>query len=196
MNKSMKRWSIFSLAVCFSLAMTSCGNDSKDGSSNVSVYESPAQYEYEVSNLNIAVGVRDYCFIGYVTSDGVTDYNSGEEFPMTNFQVQILEPVKGNLKDEISLVKWGGLLKDQNVIQITEDDVMLEKGKYYAFTCSARDDGQIDCSGINSSVELESGINADNLDQSKIVSEFEDAYANEVIPDNYIDDGYKSVYEE
>ncbi|MFT3952712.1 MAG: hypothetical protein QM689_12370 [Oscillospiraceae bacterium] len=37
---------------------------------------------------------------------------------------------------------------------------------------------------------------ADNLDQSKVVATFKDAYAHQIFPDDYKDDGYKSIYEE
>lgn len=150
------------------------------------------------SDLRQVVGVKNYVFVGYVKEihDYMTEKNSREfpqvivdcDEPMTECVVEVIKNIKGNLTEgtTFSFYKGGGVVDSREYIELYENDLMPEVGKYYVFSGYAHEDGTVTGGGVNGTIELEEGITADNLAQSENYKKYVDAVANEILP--YIPD--------
>lgn len=144
-----------------------------------------------LSDPREVVGVSEYVFVGYIqdTHDYYTEKSSRKfpeivdyySLPFTECEVKIVASIKGNLKEnaEFSYYKVGGITQSRRYIALDENDILPEKEKFYVFTGIAHADGTM--TG-GETIELEEGINAKNLEQSKIYQTYIDAYENQIIP--------------
>lgn len=159
----------------------------------------PTEIKYIHSNTTVntddpreVIGSQAYVFVGLVeeTHDYMTEKNKREfpqividaDVPHTECVVKVIKNIKGNLAENItfSFFKVGGTSEDLEYIQLYENDLIPTVGKYYIFTGYAHQDGTVTGGGPNGTIELESGINADNLESSKLYQEYVDAAENQV----------------
>ncbi len=158
------------------------------------MYGVSASFVYNIHDPREAVGICDYVFVGKVISyDGVRYRHPTTEsagFPYTDYSVQVEDNIKGKLitNEPIHIVKEGGVTQDGKRIYIYENDEMPETGKKYVFLCYAQSDGSLLVSGPESNVPVS--------DDSAVVTRYEDAYKNEIIPELAEEERYHSVYEE
>lgn len=156
------------------------------------IYYIHSDVAHNTDNPRENVGVQTYVFVGYVeeTHDYMTEKHQ-REFPTiitdldtetTECNVRVIKNIKGNLQEgsTFSFYKDGGISKDRKYIVMHRNDLIPENGKYYIFMGFAHEDGTVTGGGENGTIELESGINAENLENSKLYQEYVDAVENQV----------------
>lgn len=157
------------------------------------VYHIHCDTAYNPDDPREVIGSQAYVFVGFVeeTHDYMTEKYT-RQFPeriklsdraKTECVVKVIKNIKGELKEgsSFSFYKGGGISENRQYIELYNDDLMPEVGKYYIFTGYAHEDGTVTGGGPNGTIELESGINDENLEGSKIYLEYVDAYENQVI---------------
>ena len=111
-------------------------------------------YAFDVSNPDLVVAFRDYVVVGRIDeyvgtrypdslSDPQGDYRVDIRAPQTDYEVTILEVIKGNLKagQKVPITKNGGIAKDKSrVILDGEGDFLPEVGGVYIFVVSVYPD--------------------------------------------------------
>lgn len=157
------------------------------------VYTPAADRDVNLDDPREVVGVSSYVFVGKVeeTYDyysqktkrqfpEIVDYFGGE---FTECRVKIVADIKGNLTigNVFSYYKVGGINKSRTCIVLEEGDILPENSKYYIFTGGAHADGTM-TGGMT--IPLESNINEDNLDESKIYQQYLDAFDSQILPKN------------
>ncbi|MFJ7467253.1 cell surface protein [Peribacillus frigoritolerans] len=198
--------------VSLSLIVSACSNSKKDVNSedkkNLKVIQMDGTFAVDVDDPNETVGDADYVFIGRVdedvdtlykdpvtikTSDGTKEVST----PYTNYQVTVLQNIKGDLVTDTSIPiqKAGGINEDGSSVVLYEDDALPEEGQSYVFLAYAQDDGSLLVSGPNSneyvegikqdvtSEKMEKGKASLNEKATEVVSEYENAYENEISTD-------------
>ena len=89
-------------------------------------------YVTDFSDPRRLVGAVDNVFVGRVAAQvGATVI---DDEPETQFQVEVLENIKGSLKGDVIVNQQGGVDGEQLVI--VEDDALLLPGKVYVFATS------------------------------------------------------------
>lgn len=160
------------------------------------VYTPSADTDVNLDDPREVVGVKEYVFVGKV--EDVHDYYTEKlkrTFPdiihyydreFTECIVTVVSNIKGELETgkTFSFYKTGGISPDRSCIVLSKNDIMPETGKYYIFTGGAHADGTMTGGGTNGTLELEAGINENNLDESKIYQEYVDAFNNQILPKN------------
>ena len=100
-------------------------------------------YVYDVSNPDLVVAFRDYVLVGRIERYVGTQYTDSPPYHCTNFEVTILEVIKGNLEagQVIPIAKNGGISEDKtHVILNGESDFLPEVGGVYIFIISVCED--------------------------------------------------------
>lgn len=87
------------------------------------------QYAVDVMNDQKLVGWANNVFVGKVISQ--TGTKKLGSMPETQFSVEVLSSIKGNLTGTITVNQQGG--KEDNELILFENDKMLEVGKTYLF---------------------------------------------------------------
>lgn len=114
------------------------------------------------------IGSADYVFVGQVISkdgydyrDPVTIDKDGEMVtltsPYTNYTVQVLENIKGNLMTDrsIPIAKDSGLSEDGSCYVLYENDEFPIENEIYIFYAFAQSDGSLLLAGPNSNIKIE-----------------------------------------
>lgn len=122
----------------------------------------------DVYNQRELIGSADYVFVGEVISkdgydyrDPVTIDRDGEMVtltsPYTNYTVQVLENIKGNLRTDTSIpiAKDGGLSEDGSCYVLYENDEFPAEKELYIFYAYAQQDGSLLLAGPNSNIKIE-----------------------------------------
>lgn len=123
------------------------------------------------------VGTSDYLFLGKVVE------NKGQEewhVPVTKFDVQLTEQLKGNIKeDEVVVYQYGGYEEGEGetVLSLFENDPLLEEDEMYIFAAIEQPDGKLLLVPGYGNHQVESS----NLKNLK--AEFIQALKNEKIPE-------------
>lgn len=162
-------------------------------------------YTYSDTDVNLdnpceVVGVKEYVFVAYVTE--THDYfmeNEKREFPesvknidnpCTECVVKVIKNIKGNLTEgeTFSFYQMAGVTKDRKYIEMEENDLIPEIGKYYILSGVAHSDGIMTGGGKNGTIALESNITEVNLLDSEIYKKYLNAFENQIPPKN------KSLY--
>lgn len=163
---------------------------------NGSLQKTPKEISYITNDSSIntndprkVVGIKTYVFVGLV--EDTYDYfqtKQSHDFPQvikdyehmafTECVVKAVKNIKGNLKEgeSFSFYKVGGTSMDGKTIELCENDLIPEKGKYYIFTGIAHKDGTLTGGGENGTIALENEINADNLADSQVYNKYVKAY--------------------
>lgn len=148
---------------------------------------------YNPYNPREVVGTQAYVFVGFVeeTHDYMTEKYTRKfpeiikksDRPKTECKVKVIKNIKGNLQEGVSFsfYKGGGITEDRKYIELYDNDLIPEVGKYYIFTGYAHEDGTVTGGGPNGTIELESDITAENLESSKLYQEYVDAAENQVL---------------
>lgn len=158
------------------------------------VYTSSADTDVNLDDPREVIGVKEYVFVGKV--EEVHDYYTEKlkrTFPdiihyydreFTECVITIVANIKGELETgkTLSFYKTGGISPDRSCIVLSKNDIMPETGKYYIFTGGAHADGTMTGGGTNGTLELEAGINENNLVESKIYQQYVDAFNNQILP--------------
>lgn len=147
---------------------------------------------YNAGDTRAVVGIYSYVFVGFIeeTHDYMSERFKREfpetikeiDLPMTECKVKIIKNIKGNLRDDVTfpVYKSGGLSKDFMYIEKEQSSIMPEAEKYYIFFEYAHEDGTVTVGDHPGIVEIESGINAENLENSKLYQEYVDAAENQI----------------
>lgn len=164
-----------------------------------------ATYAIDYNNLEEVVGDADYVFVGTISSKENTVYKnpveivdeegkvSEEAIPYTNYTVDVVENIKGNLTTEetIPIQKTGGLSKDKSEYVIYEGDELPVVGQTYIFFTYAQPDGSLLLSGPVSNIGLKEK-NVDAFDSTTAYKEVVEAYKNQMETERQ---RYASMYE-
>ncbi|OGO88071.1 MAG: hypothetical protein A2Y15_04030 [Clostridiales bacterium GWF2_36_10] len=169
---------------------------------SIPIQRARGDFIIDVYNPNEFVGFADYVFIGYVNELVSTEYynpyeRKGKKYstPITNYSITVVKNIKGNLKsnEPIIVQKHGGVYEDKSAIELWEDDELPEKGKMYVFIGITQGNSCLLISGPNSNIPLESNINRSNINDSKIVKQYDEAFINQIV---YERTRLKSIYDE
>ncbi|MGE5398685.1 MAG: hypothetical protein ACM3MK_14265 [Chitinophagales bacterium] len=146
------------------------------------------------------VGISDNVFIGKVISQ-IGNESFIENIPATQFGVEVIDNIKGNLNGTVTVNQEGGeITKDgQRYLILHFNDSLLEPGKTYLFASATGDDvnwhllvpcyGDIPINDNRSISELQASINGYNNgfnDGSEIISlkdRFTNAYQHQILFD-------------
>ncbi len=132
---------------------------------NLEKVEVIADYAIRIDDMREVVGFADYYFIGKVVKKTDTVYKHkvpietmfGTKMvgtPYTKYDIQIIKNIKGELPDNINILKKGGVSEDKKSLILIRHDVLPEVGKTYEFTASTTQNGELLISGENSSNEV------------------------------------------
>lgn len=176
--------------------LLSSGNTTKIDLSTLPVCVMKGDFIYDTDSKEEAVGMADYVFLGEVVSKDGTDYEdavmtedeNGDAIelaaPYTNYSVNVLENVKGELQKDstIKLKKHGGITQDKKSIILFDNDSLPEIGEQYLFLAYAQPDGSLLVSGPNSNV-LDKDVRgySNSEADNNIITEYREAFENEVI---------------
>lgn len=151
-----------------------------------------ANTAYNPNDPKEVIGSQAYVFVGFIeeTHDYMTEKDTREfperikkkDLPRTECVVKVIKNIKGELTEGVSFsfYKGGGISENRKYIELYENDLIPEVDKYYIFTGYAHEDGTVTGGGPNGTIELEEGINAENLESSKLYQEYIDAAENQV----------------
>ena len=153
-----------------------------------------SSYMIDTDDKRAVVGFMDHTFAGAVEKQLRTEQRpKGDLHPMpyTIYTIKVLKNIKGELSttESITVAKYGGLMENKKVIQLSEGDALLEVGKVYIFNMYVTDDGGSIIGGPHCNVMLEDSINAayasgtwdpSILDNSELVKEYEEAFKNQL----------------
>lgn len=165
---------------------------------NLPIQHIRGSFVYDTNDLRQTVGMVDYVFIGTVISNDGTHYENvvimedenGDPHevgtPYTDYTVQVLENIKGNLQIDspIEIVKHGGVNQSRTAVYVFENDTLPYVGETYIFLAYAQPDGSLLISGPASTVYM-NPVNVADAEGTQMpleYSEYMNAYENEIIP--------------
>ncbi|MBJ6361400.1 hypothetical protein ACFOQM_08880 [Paenibacillus sp. GCM10012307] len=117
----------------FGFSNLSKDNDAKNSefivenvdTNNLPIFPIRGSFVYDVNNKNEAVGIVDYVFVGKVVRNGGTIYKNIVTMenengkpkevgtPYTKYSIQVIENIKGKLKNSVDVLKHGGVSQDR-----------------------------------------------------------------------------------
>lgn len=141
-----------------------------------------------LNNPQEFIGFADHVFVGkikeHIGNFPPPDPKNGMPVPYNKYKVEVLENIKGKLKNEVEIVKKGGYKEiDGNKVLIRIDsedmnDYLPEVGKTYIFIASVGDKKFLSIFTSYAHVLLEDFEN--NGEKTKnLVKTYKDAYKNE-----------------
>lgn len=189
------------LALVFSVALIVTGyfvantNLSNVDISKLPVYPMRATFVYDTNNVKEAVGICDYVFIGEVVSCDGTQYKNiitmedenGKPkevgSPYTNYTINVMENIKGELitEESIKITKQGGVSKNRDAVYVFENDELPVANNTYIFLAYAQKDGSLLVSGPNSNVLLNTTGTYSSTSNTEY-TEYKEAVENEINP--------------
>lgn len=193
---------LLSILIILSMAFTGCSsaNGGQSDTSNVDVSSLPiypmrASFVYDTDNMQEAVGICDYVFIGEVVSCDSTEYRniitmedeSGNPkevgSPYTNYTINVIENIKGELTTEQSIIitKQGGISQTQDAVYVFEDDELPVANNTYIFLAYAQEDGSLLVSGPNSNILFDTTATYKTTSNSEY-EKYKNAVENEIVP--------------
>lgn len=128
------------------------------------VYYSCSSYCIDVNSLSATTNHADYVFVGTIAEYADESYKNHEEMtdlngnkvmwgePYTNYQVHVLQSIKGALSGDVTIQKFGGLDQSGEFYIIPEGDIILEEGNTYIFFAYEQNDGSLIVRGKNSTL--------------------------------------------
>ena len=169
-------------------------------------------YMYDTSIPEQAVGISDYVFVAKVNGIARTDYidtgtvelsttgNKKIESPYTVYNIEVVKNIKGELLTSIPIeyMQYGGVSEDGKGYTYIPETGFLETGKYYILLVNTfrEDGGTLETSDKNRIILLEDVENDEDVENSELVKKYEEAYKNEVIPEDFEEeDRYISKYD-
>ena len=156
------------MCTVFMISLMSCAKNSQTTQSLIE-----NMYVIDIYNPAEVAGFADYVFVGFVNEKGNTEYHQNvdssmldgieiEKDPYTNYEITVLENLKGNLKQGamIPIQKEGGLSEDGSRIRLEEGDFLPEMGETLIVFITVQEDGTLLFSGKNDSYRL---LDADHV---------------------------------
>ncbi|MDR0812800.1 MAG: hypothetical protein LBO63_02180 [Oscillospiraceae bacterium] len=137
--------------------------------SGMPVSETHVSYSINVGDVTEVAGFFDYVFVARVVSLDGTEYRwpvtveGGRTvyMPYTHYTIEVLENIKGELRlGEVPFLKGGGLLYDQDIVEVADGDVMPEVDGIYVFYANSDENGVIGSGGAHGNLLL---TEADNV---------------------------------
>ena len=121
---------------------------------------------YDFSSPDLVVEAKDHVLVGRVKKFVGTRHSDSQPAPQTDYDVAILEVIKGNLKvgQEIRITKDGGISEDESAMELfDEKGFMPVVGEVHIFLISVLPDSERTLSivGSHSTVPLENTIVAE-----------------------------------
>ena len=119
------------------IAVTGCG---------AAVPQTAGSWSFDHEDIRKVVGASNHIFVGRVVAvvgrKGIPTSGPGNEFiPQTQFSVEVLENIKGELSGTVTVNQMGGTDASGAVV-VVEGDTLLEVGKTYLLaTWHSSDDG-------------------------------------------------------
>lgn len=189
---------IFAIAVFVSVVMAVTASKGNTPIADIDKNSLPitlirGSFVCDINNVQEMVGLADYVFVATVIHDNGTHYDdilttvdeNGKPidvgFPYTDYTVQIVENIKGNLITEspIEIVKEGGIAQNQKTLYVFEQDVMPSEEETYIFLAYAQEDGSLLISGSNSNILLNS---TEDIEATSEYITYKNACENEIVP--------------
>ncbi|MDR0751826.1 MAG: hypothetical protein LBF12_04500 [Christensenellaceae bacterium] len=191
MKNITKLLSLLIIICILTAVLWGCGDDSLTneeiskilGSDALPITYALPQYAINMADLRQVVGDADYVFVCKVSSYNTTEYLSNlNNFPLTLYNIEIIENIKGELKqsEQIVLKKAGGISQDHKSFWIYQDDSLLKVNSYYIISVYTQPDGGILTGGINSHLTIENP--EDYVAEANYIAIL-DAYQNEIVID-------------
>ncbi len=173
---------------------------------------SRATYMYDTSTPEQAVGISDYVFVAKINEISRTEYRNPTTVetglfsseirttPYTFYNIDVIKNIKGELitSESIEYMQYGGINEDGKSYTFIEGTELLEPGKYYIIMADTfgENGGEINVTEPNRRILLEDVKNDEDVDNSEKVKRYEEAYRNEVIPENFDNwERYTSKYD-
>ena len=128
------------------------------------VYYCGSCYCVDVESMAETVNHADYVFVGtvanhlsesYKNAIPLTDEDGNNEMwgePYTNYEISVLNNIKGSLSGNVNIQKFGGLDQSGDFYIIPEGDIILDEGNTYIFFAYEQEDGSLVVRGKNSSL--------------------------------------------
>lgn len=134
-----------------------------------------ASFAIDVTDDNKLVGAAHNVFVGKVIDQ--TGTKTDRSSPQTQFSVEILENIKGNLTGIVTVNQGGGYenIGGQNYLILTEGDKLIEPGKTYLFVTRVSDGGWHTFAPAYGDLLI-----TDQTDYQNKIERFERAFAQEI----------------
>jgi hypothetical protein len=132
MGKSKRKWSYIIgpvVAASLALGIFSPNYFSNNPPENPVIKTMEANTVIDIYNPREVVGFSDNVFVGKVIKQVGTKSLNG--YPETQFEVEVLDAIKGELKGTIKVNQQGGY--EGEYLFLMEDDKLLVEGKTYLF---------------------------------------------------------------
>jgi len=166
---------------------------------NKTVYYASAMYLFDTSTPEKAIGISDYVFVCKINKILRTEYKYPIEIeisleetaivttPYTIYSIDVIKNIKGNLdtSKSIEFMQYGGMNEDgKSYMFLEEGSYLLEKGGYYILMADTwlGDGGIIEASEPNRIIALGKNFDITAENGLEIVSKYEEAYKNEIVP--------------
>ena len=86
------------------------------------------------------VGFAEDVFFGEVLDAGKT--SDGEPLPQTDYQVQVVDTIKGDAAGVVTVTQEGGYVAERNELRLMEGDTLIEPGHVYLFATRSDPNGR------------------------------------------------------
>ncbi|MEV3989921.1 hypothetical protein AB0J57_13555 [Streptomyces sp. NPDC049837] len=146
-------------------------------------YSAEAFFAFDVRDKRKLTGFAEHVFLGRVVekagSEGKGTTNPGTVMPQTQFRVEVLRALKGEVGGEVVVNQEGGYDPEDKSTMLMEGDPLLEPGKTYLFT-TKRDPRK---GWLSIVAPGYANVVITSPEQGKrVVGEFEEAIRHQVVP--------------
>ena len=138
-----------------------------------SIIEIDMIYMVDVANQKELIGFSDYVFIGKITKNVKTDFEESRVFPITYYNVEVIEVLMGEgLESNVTIKNIGGVDLERNLV-ISKGDFLPSEDQYYIFIVRISDDGNLVMDNVYQKIPLENyksnaTLYVEQIDQVKI----------------------------
>lgn len=175
MGKSKRKWSfIIGPVIAASLALGIFGPNYflNNPPENPIIRTMETNTVIDIYNPREVVGFSDNVFLGKVIKQVGTKSLNG--YPETQFEVEVLDNIKGELKGTIKVNQQGGY--DGEYLILMEDDKLLVEGQTYLFaTRYLKEENWYTVIPVGGDIPFKS-----DEEKQKIVEKYEQAYKEEI----------------
>jgi hypothetical protein len=199
--KQLKRISLFIAAFAVSITAVSCSSQEPTPAATPAAAEAEPTstalatstmdpvFAFDIFDQKQLVGASENVFVGTVASTLGSQTLSG--YPSTQFAVDVVSNLKGELAGSVVVNQPGGIDTETNELVLFEDDALLEVGKSYILVSEYNtDNGWHTITPIAGHIELtdteaeavENAPNARGASLPPAVLQMQDSIAQEVNP--------------
>ena len=166
---------------------------------NLPIYYSNSISMYDTSTPEKAIGCSDYVFIAHINRILRTEYKYPVEVeidtnktevittPYTVYSINVIKNIKGTLDTSkpIEFMQYGGINDDNKSYTFTNGGSLLTEGNYYILMVDTwgGEGGTIEISDTNRIINLGKDFSPNARNYSDIISKYEEAYKNEIVPE-------------